>query len=166
MTMEQDRLWVERARRDPAAFAHLYDAYFPKVYAYVRHRVRRRQDAEDLVAETFLQAVGALDRFEWRHEASFAGWLFRIAHNLLANFYRRQARQAVAPLEDTADRSSDDPSPDDIASSRKPSPRCTSTSARSRPGAGRSSRSASSAGCGTARSPRSSTLTSGPSPRT
>lgn len=115
MTTEQDRLWVERARRDPAAFAHLYDAYFPKVYAYVRHRVRRRQDAEDLVAETFLQAVGALDRFEWRHEASFAGWLFRIAHNLLANFYRRQARQAVAPLEDTADRSSGDPSPDDIA---------------------------------------------------
>lgn len=100
MAEEHERAIVERARRDPAAFAILYDRYFPRVYAYTRHRVGTAQDAEDLVAEIFLNALTALDRFTWRHELSYAAWLFRIAHNRLANFYRQQAQHgATIPLE-------------------------------------------------------------------
>lgn len=103
MTAEEERSLVERARRDPAAFGALYDRYFPRVYAYVRHRVGCRQDAEDLVAEVFTQAVAAFDRFAWRHETSFASWLFRIAHNRLANFYRAEgARATLVPLDAAA----------------------------------------------------------------
>lgn len=91
---------VARAGRDPAAFAILYDRYFPRLYAYNRHRVGNDQDAEDLVAEIFLNALTAIDRFTWRHELSYAAWLFRIAHNRLANFYRQQAQhRATITLE-------------------------------------------------------------------
>jgi len=79
---------VERARHDPRAFRELYRLYFPRVYAYVTYRVGNPQDVEDIVAETFLSVVRALDSFEWRHDNSFAAWLFRIAHNLVGNFYR------------------------------------------------------------------------------
>ncbi|HEY8602156.1 MAG TPA: RNA polymerase sigma factor [Thermomicrobiales bacterium] len=93
MSEEHERVIVERARRDPAAFAILYDRYFPQIYAYTRHRLGNEQDAEDLVAEIFLNALTAIERFTWRHEVSCAAWLFRIAHNRRANFYRQQARR-------------------------------------------------------------------------
>jgi RNA polymerase sigma-70 factor (ECF subfamily) len=115
MIAEQERLLVEQARRDPAAFATLYDRYFPRIYAYVRHRSRCRQDAEDLVAEVFLQAIAALDRFTWRHETSFASWLFRIAHNRLANFYRQAGQQAVfVSLEMAAEQRSSETAPEEF----------------------------------------------------
>lgn len=100
----REREWVEQARRDPQAFKQLYHRYFPRVYAYVSYRVGRVQDAEDLVAETFLRVMEGLGRFEWRHDASFAAWLFRIAHNLVSDFHR-QGRQhgAPVPLEDLPD---------------------------------------------------------------
>lgn len=114
MTASQERALVDRARHDPDAFALLYDPYFPRIYAYVRHRVQARQDAEDLVSEVFLHAVAALDRFTWRHEASFASWLFRIAHNRLANFYRQQGHATTLPLEPATRQPSPDLTPDEF----------------------------------------------------
>ncbi len=114
-TAESERSLVVRACRDPAAWTTLYDLYFPRVYAYVLHRSPSRQDAEDLVAEVFLHAVAALDRFVWRHEASFASWLFRIAHNRLANLHRQQGRHAATvPLERAAEYPAPDLAPDAI----------------------------------------------------
>jgi len=83
---EQDL--VEQARSNPQAFKTLYNRYLPRLYAYMSYRVGRKQDAEDLVAETFLRVVEGLGRFEWRHDNSFGGWLFRVAHNLSLNFQR------------------------------------------------------------------------------
>src|SRR5438874_4598570 len=85
---------VEEARRDPQAFERLYNQFFPRLYAYVGYRVGRTQDTEDLVADTFLKAVEALGmgHFEWRHEGSFAAWLFRIAQNSITDYYRRSQR--------------------------------------------------------------------------
>lgn len=90
MDLENERVLVEQAQRDPQAFRQLYAFYFPKLYAYVRYRVGKRQDAEDLVGETFLRVVAELGKFRWRAEGSFAAWIFRIAHNLVSNFYRQQ----------------------------------------------------------------------------
>jgi RNA polymerase sigma-70 factor (ECF subfamily) len=72
---------IERTRRNRSAFAELYDAYFARVYGYVATRLGSRSDAEDVVADTFVRALDALPRFEYRGPGSFAAWLFRIAHN-------------------------------------------------------------------------------------
>jgi len=95
MKPEEERACVERARDDPHAFVHLYDHYFPRVHDYVRYRVSDRQDAEDVIAEVFLKAMRELPRFEWHHRNSFAAWLFRIAHNLVVDFYRGREQDAV-----------------------------------------------------------------------
>jgi len=93
--LQREQSLVARARRDPDAFRELYHHYFPRIYAYISYRVGRVQDVEDLTAETFLKAVEALPRFRWQGEGSFAAWLFRIAHNAVASFYRAGDR----PLE-------------------------------------------------------------------
>jgi RNA polymerase sigma-70 factor (ECF subfamily) len=100
---EPEQAALEAARDDPRAFETLYDAYFPRVYAYVRYRVTGQQDAEDIVAGVFLRAVEAMrgGRFEWRHAGSFAAWLFRIAHNAVADYHRHAAPQTASlPLDD------------------------------------------------------------------
>ena len=101
--LDPEQAWalVEKARRDPVAFRELYNHYFPRVYAYVSYRVGRVQDTEDLVADTFLRVVERLDEFRGRGEGSFTAWLFRIAHNLVSDFYRRgRGSEEPAPLEE------------------------------------------------------------------
>jgi len=98
---ERERALVKKARQNPTAFRELYSHYFPRVYAYVSYRIGRVQDVEDLVADAFLRVVEKLDEFQWRGEGSFAAWLFRIAHNLVSDFYRRgRMVEEVAPLEE------------------------------------------------------------------
>jgi RNA polymerase sigma-70 factor (ECF subfamily) len=107
--------WVERAQRDPQAFKQLYDYYFPRLYAYVSYRVGRVQDVEDLVAETFLKVIEGIERFEWRHEGSFAAWIFRIAHNLISNSYRQgQRREKLLPLEELPELQASTLLPEDV----------------------------------------------------
>ena len=101
MTPEQEYDYIQQAQKTPVAFVHLYDHYFPRIHAYVRYRVQNVQDAEDLIADTFFEAIRKLGHFEWRHQGSFAAWMFRITHNLIADYYRKY--RAVALLLDASD---------------------------------------------------------------
>lgn len=95
-TTEPEAALVERAiRRDAEAFGALYDRYFDRVYRYARLRVGNAADAEDVTATVFLSAWRAIDRFSPKHDASFAGWLFRLAHNAVVDRYRR-AREDIS----------------------------------------------------------------------
>lgn len=82
-------------------FGDLYEQYVDRIYAYLYYRTGSRQDAEDLTARTFFQALSGIDRFD-PSAGSVGAWLYRIAHNLLANFYRSRARRPSAPLEAAA----------------------------------------------------------------
>lgn len=80
------------------------------------YRVGRVQDVEDLVADIFLKTVEKLDRFEWQGEGSFAAWLFRIAHNRVVDFYRRDHRSLeLLSLDELPDLESGSQLPDEIA---------------------------------------------------
>ncbi len=94
-----ERLLVEAAQRDPSRFAELYEQNFDRVYAYVSRRVRTREQAEDLTAEVFQQALAHLGDFKWRG-VPFVGWLLRIASNALADGWKRAAREQQLPEED------------------------------------------------------------------
>lgn len=102
--MEQERLLIEAAQKDPSRFAELYETNFERVYAFIIRRVQQRQDAEDLTAEVFQHALANLTRFEWRG-VPFAVWLFRIAANAIADRFRQTSRQSPdPPSEDDLDR--------------------------------------------------------------
>lgn len=112
---EHEERLVEDARYDSQAFRQLYSLYFPRLYAYVSYRVGQAQDTEDLVSQTFMKVVEEIDGFQWRHDNSFAAWLFRIAHNLISNYHRRNRRVAEPlPLEQLPEIAASALLPDDI----------------------------------------------------
>src|SRR5262249_6824797 len=103
--MEQERLLIEAAQKDPRRFAELYEANFERVYAFIIRRVQDRHEAEDLTAEVFHHALANLARFEWRG-VPFAVWLFRIAANAIIDRNRRTKQTVDPSLADALDQSS------------------------------------------------------------
>ena len=100
---EDDRLLVEAAQADPARFVELYERYVDRIYTFVSRRTRDRSTAEDVTSEVFQQALAHLHRFEWRG-VPFIAWLFRIAANVLADRWRRDAREPQPAPADVPDR--------------------------------------------------------------
>lgn len=100
---------VLAAQRDRAAFGVLYRRYVERVYGYCFYLLGDHHDAEDVTERTFVAALGALERY--RDEgATFRAWLFRIAHNELANALRARQRHRSTPLEAVAEpRATEDP---------------------------------------------------------
>jgi len=75
-------------------FAELFRQYYPRVYNYLRYRVDVPEDAEDLIGIVFEKAYTYRDRFD-AAKGAFSTWLFRIAHNELANYYRSRERRSA-----------------------------------------------------------------------
>ncbi len=88
--LEAERLMIEAAQRDRAAFAPLYERYVDQIYAYAHTLTRNRELAEDVTASTFAKAIEDLPRFEWRG-VPYSAWLYRVAANLVARQARRPA---------------------------------------------------------------------------
>lgn len=96
----------------PLNFANLFDTYHPKLYAYVRSQVTDQATAEDLSAAAFERAFSRSDSYD-PAKASFATWLFRIAHNLVINHYTATSRKPVHyELDEVAEVSTADLSPE------------------------------------------------------
>lgn len=80
------------------AFAGLYEAYYAKIYRYVMFKTSDSVEAEDLAEEVFLRMLESIGSFKWQGYP-FTSWLFRIAHNLVIDFYRKKGRQKNASLD-------------------------------------------------------------------
>ena len=99
---------VERARKgDRDAFRELVERYQRKIATLALGMLRNREDALDVVQETFTKAFQSLDRF--KGDASFYTWAYRIAVNLCIDHQRREAKMPVASPEphESADRAVD-----------------------------------------------------------
>lgn len=97
-TNEETQL-VRQAKTDGEAFGVLYERYVKKIYNYVYYRTGNEHDAEDLTAKVFQRAITHLPKYDDRG-VPFSAWLYRIAHNLVANWHRDRGRQKVVPLDD------------------------------------------------------------------
>jgi RNA polymerase sigma-70 factor (ECF subfamily) len=90
---------VARVKKDPAAFGLLYERYVTKIYNYVYYRTGNHHDAEDLTSRVFYRALMHVEDYTDRG-VPFSAWLYRIAHNLVANWHRDHARRPEVDLED------------------------------------------------------------------
>lgn len=95
----RERLQIEAAQQDTARFAELYENNFERVYAYIARRVGSREEAQDLTADVFHQALANLPRFEWRG-LPFNAWLLGIAANLLSDRWQRSVRRQEVVADD------------------------------------------------------------------
>lgn len=79
---------VEKAQKgDAEAFAQVYDELVKPVYRYIYYRVEEAV-AEDLTEETFLKVWQNLKKYK-KGKHPFSSWVFRIAHNLVVDYYRQ-----------------------------------------------------------------------------
>ena len=92
-----ERLIDEAQAYSQEAWAHIYDEHYPRIYRYCYLRLGNQATSEDVASEVFLEAVRGIRRYEYRG-VPFAAWLYRIAHNLLADHVRRNGRQKTVPL--------------------------------------------------------------------
>ena len=109
-----DKALVELAKEDSEAFGELYARYLKKMYSYIYHRTGNTHDAEDLTAKVFSRALSHIGNYEDRG-LPFQAWLYRIAHNLVANWHRDQGRRKIIALDDYVLHSSSADAPDCLA---------------------------------------------------
>jgi RNA polymerase sigma-70 factor, ECF subfamily len=91
-----ERRFIERLKeRDERAFNDLVQAYERRVFRVVLRMLGRRDEAEDMVQEVFVQVFKSVDTF--RGESKLSTWVYRIAVNLCKNrvkyLYRRRTEQ-------------------------------------------------------------------------
>jgi len=95
---EQDIL-KRAAQGDRDAFGALYEQYVERIFNYVYYRTGNVHDAEDLTARVFYRALHHIQNYTDRG-VPFSAWLYRIAHNLIANWHRDRSRHQEIPLSD------------------------------------------------------------------
>lgn len=80
------------------AYTILVERYRDVAFAYAFARLRNREEAEDVVQETFVRAYAALDRFHLA--ACWGAWMTRILRNLCHDTLRRRRDRPVEPIPD------------------------------------------------------------------
>ena len=98
MTHEEEHILVARAKADPEAFGVLYQKYVERIYSYHYRHTSNQVEAEDLTSRTFYRALRSLHRYR-ETGAPFQAWLYRIAHNLLVNWYRDHGNRPTVSLD-------------------------------------------------------------------
>jgi RNA polymerase sigma-70 factor (ECF subfamily) len=91
---------IERAKKDANAFGELYEKYVAQIYSYIYYRTGNHHDAEDLTSKTFFRALSHMGRYHDRG-VPFGAWLYRIAHNLVANWHRDRGRRRIQGLNES-----------------------------------------------------------------
>ncbi len=84
---------------DPEGFSVLYERYVTRIYNYIYYRTGNASEAEDLTARVFHRALGRIHSYQ-NKGFPFSAWLYRIAHNLVANWHRDNSRRREVPLDD------------------------------------------------------------------
>ena len=101
--LERDDLeaLVKRAQEgDSRSLAAIYEQFYDRIFRYVSFKTGNPTDAEDITEDVFLRMLVSISSFKWQGNP-FSSWLFRIAHNLIVDHFRKKSRQKHMPLEET-----------------------------------------------------------------
>jgi RNA polymerase sigma-70 factor, ECF subfamily len=98
MSSEEEHDLIALAKMDAEAFGDLYQRYVNRIYNYHYRHTSNRADAEDLTSRTFYRALRSLHSYR-ETGAPFQAWLFRIAHNLVVNWYRDHSSHPTVSMD-------------------------------------------------------------------
>jgi len=91
---------LKKAREyDAQALAEIYDRYAESIYRYLYRYLGDAAHAEDLTSDVFLKLLQVLPTSRAPRD-HLQGWLYRVAHNMAIDWFRRQGKAAVVSLED------------------------------------------------------------------
>lgn len=97
-TQEEIDVLVQKAQNGKReAFASLYDLFVTPVYKYIFFRVSSSDIAEDLTSEVFFRVLRGLKGYKKQKNMPFSAWVFRIAKNILIDYYRKSVPTEEIP---------------------------------------------------------------------
>lgn len=99
MEYNEEEILLRASQGDRDSFGQLYAHYVERIFNYVYYRTGNTHDAEDLTARVFQRAMKHIVNYTDRG-VPFSAWLYRIAHNLVANWHRDRSRKQEIPLDD------------------------------------------------------------------
>lgn len=88
---EIEDLVVRAQAGDEDCFSQIFDYLYEKIFRYISFKVDG-EEVEDLVSEVFLRVVSQLEKYKLpeKQKSGFSAWVFRIAHNIVIDFYRKK----------------------------------------------------------------------------
>ncbi len=105
------------ARGDEAAFAELYDAIAPRLFAFLVRQTRSEAHAKDVLQQTMLKIH--LARGTFIQGAAVLPWAFAIARRLWIDQTRRGRREVPLERESVQEPAAEQAAPDDAAYSQE-----------------------------------------------
>ena len=97
---EEKEILKNASQGSKVAFGLLYERYVDRIFNYVYYRTGNTHDAEDLTARVFQRAMKHITNYQDRG-VPFSAWLYRIAHNLVANWHRDRSRKQEITITET-----------------------------------------------------------------
>lgn len=91
----EKELLAQIASGNKEAFGQLYDLYAPRLFRFIRLKVGSQVLAEDISSESFLKIWEYLKEKENTVEESFQALLYKVARNLIADYYKKKSSQEL-----------------------------------------------------------------------
>jgi len=99
--VQDEQNLVRMARQgDKEAFTQLYESHFDRIYRYVALKIGNRTEAEDMTQQVFVRAYESIGAYRWQG-IPFSAWLFRIAHNQVVDFVRKESKKPTIMLDES-----------------------------------------------------------------
>lgn len=78
---------------DKNSFWDIYDILLDPIYNFIFFKVSHKELAEDLTEETFIKVWDNFDKFTLKNNVPFSAWVYKIARNLISDYYRKFSRE-------------------------------------------------------------------------
>ena len=98
--MQEEWTIIKSAQQDPAAFRPLYERYFEPIFRFIFRRTADQSLSADICSQVFMKALQKLDNYQYKG-VPFSAWLYRIASNEVAQYYREEKKNRVVSIETT-----------------------------------------------------------------
>lgn len=96
--LDEEAALVFRAQQaDSAAWDEIFDRYYDQIFTFALCKAGERSAAEDIASEVFVEAWRGIQRFKYRG-TPLISWLYKITHNLVADYHKKNSRVRAQPL--------------------------------------------------------------------
>ena len=97
---DEQKVVFQACGGDKEAFTQLYECHFDRIYRYVALKIGNRTEAEDMTQQVFIKAYESIGSYK-SQGVPFSAWLFRIAHNQMVDYVRKQSKRPTVPLDES-----------------------------------------------------------------
>lgn len=95
---EEQRI-IERSKKDPRAFAHIYDHYYEDIFQFIYRRTDDEDLTADICSQSFFKALQNIKKYEFRG-LPFSAWLYRIASNEVNKYFNKKKKDRIFSVEE------------------------------------------------------------------